>query len=65
MPLATRVGAEGINLQRLVYNGLGLATKEQSLKEIWWGARARDFRAAIQTDARPEFCRGCGVKWSL
>ncbi len=31
VPLALRVGAEGINLQRLVYNGLGLATKEQSL----------------------------------
>ena len=31
VPLATRVGAAGIYLQRLVYNGLGLATKEQSL----------------------------------
>jgi MoaA/NifB/PqqE/SkfB family radical SAM enzyme len=31
VPLATRVGAAGINLQRLVYNGLGLATEEQSL----------------------------------
>jgi MoaA/NifB/PqqE/SkfB family radical SAM enzyme len=29
--LATRAGAAGIYLQRLVYNGLGLATKEQSL----------------------------------
>jgi len=29
--LATRVGASGIYLQRLVYNGLGLATAEQSL----------------------------------
>lgn len=29
--LAVQVGADGINLQRLVYNGLGLATKEQSL----------------------------------
>ncbi len=31
VPLAARVGARGITLQRLVYNGLGLATKEQSL----------------------------------
>jgi MoaA/NifB/PqqE/SkfB family radical SAM enzyme len=31
VPLAIRVGADAINLQRLVYNGLGLATKEQSL----------------------------------
>jgi MoaA/NifB/PqqE/SkfB family radical SAM enzyme len=31
VPLAARVGARGINLQRLVYNGLGLATEEQSL----------------------------------
>ncbi len=31
VPLATAVGAAGIYLQRLVYNGLGVATKEQSL----------------------------------
>jgi len=31
VPLAARVGAAGIYLQRLVYNGLGLATAEQSL----------------------------------
>src|SRR5262245_22668520 len=31
VPLAARVSAEGINLQRLVYNGLGMATEEQSL----------------------------------
>ena len=31
VPLAARVGADSITLQRLVYNGLGLATKEQSL----------------------------------
>ncbi len=29
--LAVRTGAAGVYLQRLVYNGLGLATKEQSL----------------------------------
>jgi MoaA/NifB/PqqE/SkfB family radical SAM enzyme len=37
----------------------------QSLAEIWWGQRYRGFRAAIQTAAPPEPCRGCGVKWSL
>ena len=31
VPLAQRVEAAGIHLQRLVYNGLGLATVEQSL----------------------------------
>ncbi|HET8577064.1 MAG TPA: radical SAM protein [Methylomirabilota bacterium] len=31
VPLALRTGALGIHLQRLVYNGLGLATAEQSL----------------------------------
>ena len=31
VPLAVRAGASGIHLQRLVYNGLGLATEEQSL----------------------------------
>jgi MoaA/NifB/PqqE/SkfB family radical SAM enzyme len=31
VPLAQRTDAAGIYLQRLVYNGLGLATKEQSL----------------------------------
>jgi len=156
VPLAARAGAAGIYLQRLVYNGLGLATKEQSLygclhrqeaaliretahaaraaglgfsasgatapeisltpshddrpwsqcrrpwslvyvtvhanvlpcciapwitehydgivlgnlfeqslEEVWWGERYRDFRSAIQTESPPEPCRGCGVKWSL
>lgn len=156
VPLAERTGAEGIYLQRLVYNGLGLAVAEQSLHgrlqereatlirkteeaaraagldfsasgaaapevslapadterpwsacrrpwtlvyvtvhgnvlpcciapwitqhyegivlgnlyrqtlpEIWWGERYRGFRAAIQTDAPPEPCQGCGVRWSL
>jgi MoaA/NifB/PqqE/SkfB family radical SAM enzyme len=31
VPLARHTGAAGIHLQRLVYNGLGLATEEQSL----------------------------------
>ncbi len=31
VPLAERAGADAIHLQRLVYNGLGLARAEQSL----------------------------------
>jgi MoaA/NifB/PqqE/SkfB family radical SAM enzyme len=156
VPLAARVGAAGIHLQRLVYNGLGLAVEaqslygrlrareeavirsteaaaraqgidfsasgatapevsltpvaadrpwsacrrpwalayvtvhgnvlpcciapwitghyagiilgnlyRQSLVEVWWGERYREFRADIQTATPPEPCRGCGVKWSL
>ncbi len=156
VPLARRVEAAGIHLQRLVYNGLGLATAEQSLygqlrereaavlratetaavaagiafdasgaatpevsltpshadrpwsacrrpwslvyvtvhgnvlpcciapfitrhyegiilgnlhrqslEEVWWGGRYREFRSAIQTAAPPEPCQGCGVHWSL
>jgi len=156
VPLATRVSAAGINLQRLVYNGLGLAREDQSLygrlraaeesmlqaasaaaaaagvafaasgattpeisfapsdetrpwsacrrpwtlayvtvhgnvlpcciapfntrhyegiilgnvyreplEQIWNGVPYVRFRAAIQTDAPPEPCSGCGVKWSL
>jgi MoaA/NifB/PqqE/SkfB family radical SAM enzyme len=156
VPLAVRVGASGIYLQRLVYNGLGLATAEQSLharvghreselirateaaaeraglafsasgasapevsltpshdarpwsacrrpwtlayvtvhgnvlpcciapwitghydgiilgnlfrqslEDVWWGPRYERFRRDIQTDAPPEPCVGCGVKWSL
>lgn len=156
VPLAVRTGAGGIHLQRLVYNGLGLATAEQSLygrlqereaaliheteeaaraaglefsasgatapevsltpahddrpwsacrrpwtlvyvtvhgnvlpcciapwitthydgiilgnlfdqslEDVWWGGRYLGFRDALQTEAPPEPCRGCGVKWSL
>ena len=156
VPLAARVGASGVYLQRLVYNGLGLAIEDQSLharlgrreaelirvtgaaaataglefsasgavapevslsgspderpwsacrrpwtlayvtvhgnvlpcciapwitahydgivlgnlyrqsiEEIWWGKRYTDFRRDIQTEAPPEPCVGCGVKWSL
>jgi radical SAM protein with 4Fe4S-binding SPASM domain len=37
----------------------------QSLEEVWWGGRYRDFRSALQTAEPPEPCRGCGVRWSL
>jgi radical SAM protein with 4Fe4S-binding SPASM domain len=40
--LATRAGASGIHLQRLVYNGLGLAVAEQSLY-----GRLRDREAEV------------------
>ncbi len=42
VPLALRAGATGIHLQRLVYNGLGLATEEQSLY-----GRLREREAAL------------------
>jgi hypothetical protein len=38
---------------------------ERSLDDIWWGRRYVGFREAIQTEAPPECCRGCGVTWSL
>ena len=45
VPLAVRVGARGINLQRLVYNGLGLATEAQSLHGRLQEREARVIRA--------------------
>ena len=38
---------------------------EQSLEDVWWGDRYLGFRDTLQTEAPPEPCRGCGVKWSL
>jgi MoaA/NifB/PqqE/SkfB family radical SAM enzyme len=43
---------------------LGDATQE-TLKEIWNGARYRDFRAALQSDRPPTACGNCGLRWSL
>ena len=43
---------------------LGDATQD-TLKEIWNGARYRDFRAALQSDAPPTACGNCGLRWSL
>jgi len=48
------------------YDGIVLGNLfARSLEEIWWGDRYLGFRDAIQTDAPPEPCRGCGVRWSL
>ena len=48
------------------YHGIVLGNLfERPLAEVWWGERYVGFRKAIQTDAPPEPCRGCGVKWSL
>jgi MoaA/NifB/PqqE/SkfB family radical SAM enzyme len=49
VPLARRVDAAGIHLQRLVFNGLGLATAEQSL---YGRLRARE--AAVLRDTERE-----------
>ena len=43
---------------------LGDAT-QQSLRDIWNGARYQDFRAGLLTDAPPKPCQNCGLRWSL
>ena len=43
---------------------LGDAT-QQTLAEIWNGARYQEFRRALQTDQPPPSCANCGVRWSL
>jgi radical SAM protein with 4Fe4S-binding SPASM domain len=58
VPLAIQVGAAGINLQRLVYNGLGLATKEQSLY-----GRLQEREAAL-IRATEAAARDAGVEFS-
>ena len=58
VPLAVRVGARGINLQRLVYNGLGLATEAQSLY-----GRLQEREAAL-IHATEEAARAAGIEFS-
>ncbi|MCZ7657370.1 MAG: SPASM domain-containing protein [Xanthobacteraceae bacterium] len=43
---------------------LGDAT-QQSLREIWNGPAYRGFRAALHSDAPPQACANCGLRWSL
>jgi radical SAM protein with 4Fe4S-binding SPASM domain len=43
---------------------LGDATR-QTLQDIWNSQAYRDFRAALQSDAPPKCCAGCGLRWSL
>jgi len=43
---------------------LGDAT-QQTLAEIWNGARYQEFRRALQTDQPPASCGNCGLRWSL
>jgi len=38
---------------------------QQSLQEIWNGPGYRQFRTALQSDAPPPACSGCGLRWSL
>jgi len=56
--LAVRAGATGIHLQRLVYNGLGLATEEQSLY-----GRLHEREAAL-IQAAEAAARATGVHFS-
>ncbi|HKW92208.1 MAG TPA: radical SAM protein [Methylomirabilota bacterium] len=58
VPLAARVAARGITLQRLVYNGLGLATREQSL----YGQLQEREAALIR--ATEEAARAAGIEFS-
>jgi len=58
VPLATSVGASAIHLQRLVYNGLGLATVEQSL---YGGLHAREVALLEATNVA---ARAAGVEFS-
>jgi MoaA/NifB/PqqE/SkfB family radical SAM enzyme len=43
---------------------LGDAT-QQTLREIWSSPVYREFRSALQSDAPPTCCAGCGLRWSL
>jgi len=43
---------------------LGDAT-QQTLREIWNGSAYRDFRKALKSNAPPEACASCGLRWSL
>jgi len=43
---------------------LGDAT-QQTLREIWNGARYQDFRRALLSDQPPPACARCGLRWSL
>src|SRR5260370_41976827 len=56
--LAVRIGARCIILQRLVYNGLGLATEAQSLY-----GRLQEREAAL-IHATEEAARAAGIEFS-
>jgi radical SAM protein with 4Fe4S-binding SPASM domain len=43
---------------------LGDAT-QQTLREIWNGPAYQKFRAALHSDAPPQSCANCGLRWSL
>jgi radical SAM protein with 4Fe4S-binding SPASM domain len=43
---------------------LGDATQE-TLREIWNGARYKAFRQALHSDRPPDSCANCGLRWSL
>jgi MoaA/NifB/PqqE/SkfB family radical SAM enzyme len=43
---------------------LGDATQE-TLREIWNGARYQSFREGLVSDQPPQACANCGLRWSL
>jgi hypothetical protein len=43
---------------------LGDATQE-SLRQIWNGARYQEFRRALLSEQPPAACARCGLRWSL
>ncbi len=38
---------------------------QETLRDIWNGARSQAFRGALLSDQPPAACAGCGLRWSL
>ena len=39
--------------------------RQETLRDIWNGARYQEFRSALLSDQPPAACAGCGLRWSL
>jgi MoaA/NifB/PqqE/SkfB family radical SAM enzyme len=38
---------------------------ENSVAEVWFGSKFKEFRKRHQTSSPPNCCQGCGISWSL